>query len=206
MNGLKYGRIISMIRARPPQRCPLILIPYARKFHKAKGKEFDNVFLMLENFDASTDACRRQLYVAMTRAKKNLAIHLNSDLFDRINVDSLERIEDNHRYLPPVEIALQLTHKDIWLDWFIKRQHLVSQLVSGDLLLINGNECLDLNGQSVLKFSKTFAQKIDNLKSKNYELKSAKVNFIVFWRKDEATEEVKIVLPELHFEKTATSA
>ena len=48
--------------------------------HKAKGKEFDNVFLMLEDFDPATDEAKRLLYVAMTRAKRKLTIHLNSDL------------------------------------------------------------------------------------------------------------------------------
>ena len=39
------------------------------------------------------------------------------------------------------------------------------------------------------------------MKTKNYELKSAKVNFIVYWKKEETEQEVKIILPELHFEK-----
>src|SRR5690606_39274359 len=102
-------------------------------------KEFDNVFLMLENFDTSTDECKRQLYVAMTRAKKNLTIHLNSDLLNGINAENLERIEDNQSYSPPVEIAMHLSHKDLWLDYFIMRQHLLSQLASGDTLLIAEN-------------------------------------------------------------------
>src|SRR5690606_16746541 len=45
--------------------------------HKAKGKEFNNVFLLLDKFDAREDEKKRQLYVAMTRAKQNLTIHLN---------------------------------------------------------------------------------------------------------------------------------
>jgi len=36
---------------------------------------------------------------------------------------------------------------------------------------------------------------------KGYKLKSAKVNFIVYWLKEGAENEVKIVLPELYFEK-----
>ncbi len=45
--------------------------------HKAKGKEFDNVYIMLNHFDMSTDEKRRLLYVAMTRAKERLVIHYN---------------------------------------------------------------------------------------------------------------------------------
>lgn len=38
------------------------------------------------------------------------------------------------------------------------------------------------------------------MKENNYELKSAKVNFIVCWLKEGADQEVKIILPELCFE------
>ncbi len=63
--------------------------------HKAKGKEFDNVFLMLENFYPYTDPERRLLYVAMTRAKQNLTIHLNSGFLDTLMTENLERISDH---------------------------------------------------------------------------------------------------------------
>ena len=56
---------------------------FVSTIHKAKGKEFDNVFLMLENFNIDTDEAKRLLYVAMTRAKQNLIVHSNADYFDR---------------------------------------------------------------------------------------------------------------------------
>jgi len=37
--------------------------------HKAKGKEFDNVWLLLENFSLQKAEARRALYVAVTRAR-----------------------------------------------------------------------------------------------------------------------------------------
>lgn len=40
------------------------------------------------------------------------------------------------------------------------------------------------------------------MKEKNYQLKSAKVNFIIYWLKEGAEQEVKIILPEVYFEKT----
>src|SRR5690606_31682611 len=57
--------------------------------HKAKGKEFDNVFLMLENFFPNTDEAKRLLYVAMTRAKQCLAIHLNRTYLDNFSAENL---------------------------------------------------------------------------------------------------------------------
>ena len=39
------------------------------------------------------------------------------------------------------------------------------------------------------------------MKAKNYELKNAKVNFVIYWKKEETEQEIKIVLPELYFER-----
>ncbi|MBS1571275.1 MAG: ATP-dependent helicase, partial [Bacteroidetes bacterium] len=175
---------------------------FVSTIHKGKGKEFDNVFLMLENFNPATDEAKRLLYVAMTRAKTNLTIHLNSNFLDNFTADNLERIENKEIHLQPNELAMHLSLKDVWLDYFITRQNLISDLKSGDTLTINGDECLDTKGKSVLKFSKLFVGQIESMKAKNYELKSAKVNFIVYWKKENAEQEVKIILPELYFERS----
>ncbi len=169
--------------------------------HKAKGKEFDNVFLILENFYSESDQDKRQLYVAMTRAKQNLTVHLNSSFLDNISAENLKRIEDIENYLPPNELTMHLTYRDVWLDYFLNKQHLISQLMSGNALTLKGNECLNPHGQSVLKFSRHFLGQMERLKEENYILKSVKVNFIVYWLKEGAEHEVRIVLPELYFEK-----
>jgi ATP-dependent DNA helicase RecQ len=174
---------------------------FVSTIHKAKGKEFDNVFLMLENINPTTDEARRQLYVAMTRAKQNLTVHLNSDFLDDLTAENLERVDDREIYLPPNEMTMHLTFKDVWLDYFINKQYLVSQLTSGDTLTLNGDECLNSKGQSVLKFSQQFVKQIQSMRERNYELKIAKVNFILYWLKEGEEKEVKIVLPELYFER-----
>ena len=175
---------------------------FVSTIHKAKGKEFDNVFLMLDNFYPVSDEDKRLLYVAMTRAKQNLFIHMNGNYLDGIAVQNLERIEDTGIYNPPQELAMHLTHKDVWLDYFINKQGLISKLQSGDALILNGNECLNARRQSVLKFSSQFIKQVELMKENNYELKSASVNFIVYWHKEETDKELKIVLPELIFEIT----
>ena len=174
---------------------------FVSTIHKAKGKEFDNVFIMLENFNPTTDEAKRQLYVAMTRAKRNLTIHLNGNYLDDFTPENLERVEDKEEHLPPQQLAMHLTYKDVWLDYFITRQHLVSQVTSGDTLTINSDECTNSKGQLVLKFSKQFLTTIESVKQKGYHLKQAKVNFIVYWKKEETGQESKIILPELYFER-----
>ncbi|HEX2955487.1 MAG TPA: ATP-binding domain-containing protein [Chitinispirillaceae bacterium] len=57
---------------------------FVSTIHKAKGKEFDTVFIMLNGCNPDTDDKRRQLYVAMTRAKHKLSIHLNGHYLDDI--------------------------------------------------------------------------------------------------------------------------
>lgn len=103
--------------------------------------------------------------------------------------------------MPPNEIAMYLTHKDIWLDYFTGRQSLISQLMSGDALIVNGDECLNQSGQLVLKFSRKSMARIEEMKEKGYELKRAKVGFILYWQKEGSEQEVRIVLPELYFER-----
>jgi ATP-dependent DNA helicase RecQ len=169
--------------------------------HKAKGKEFDNVFLMLEDFNQVTDDAKRLLYVAMTRAKRNLTVHLNSDFLLRLSAENMEKIIDREIHSPAVEMALHPGFRDVWLDYFISKQHLINKLTSGDTLIASGEECLNPEGKSVLKFSQQFVRQLAELKDKGYELKSAKVNFLVHWTKEETGQEVKIILPELLFER-----
>jgi ATP-dependent DNA helicase RecQ len=78
---------------------------------------------------------------------------------------------------------------------------LISKLLCGDKLILNNDECLNANKQSVLKFSKQYIQRIEEMNSLGYELKSSSVNFIVYWKKEDAEQEVKIILPEVNFEK-----
>ncbi len=172
---------------------------FVSTIHKAKGKEFDNVFLMLEDFIPATDELKRQLYVAMTRAKRQLVIHLNSDFLDHITAGNPECIDDHRTYPSPREIAIHLTHKDIFLDYFAGRQEVISRLTSGDTLTVSGTEYLTHNGQPVLKFSRKCLQRIEDMQEKGYELTGAKVNFIVYWQKENTEQEVKIILPELFF-------
>ena len=176
-------------------------IIFVSTIHKAKGKEFDNVFLLLENFNQDKDEAKRQLYVAMTRAKRNLNVHLNANYLNHLHAENLERTDDFKIHTAPNQIAVHATLKDVWLDYFNNKQSLISQMICGDVLKCIGSECFNSGGQSVLKFSKHFIEKIDEMKLKQYELKIVKVNFVLYWLKEGASQEIKIILPELYFEK-----
>lgn len=44
--------------------------------HKAKGWEFDSVYMLMNNVRINADEDRRKIYVGLTRAKSKLYIHL----------------------------------------------------------------------------------------------------------------------------------
>lgn len=169
--------------------------------HKVKGKEFDHVVLLLENFRAETDADKRLLYVAMTRAKQSLKIHLNTKILHGLTAQNLEWIEDSQIHNPPTLLTRQLSLKDIWLDYFTTRQYLVSQLIAGEKLNLTETGCLNSKGQSVLRFSYKFLREIEEYQSKGYVPNAAKVNFVLYWKKEEDGKEYQVVLPEIQFGK-----
>jgi len=174
---------------------------FVSTIHKAKGKEFDNVFLLLEGFNNSTDEAKRLLYVAMTRAKRNLNIHMNGNYLDNLNSEKLIRIKNKKSYLPPKELVMHLSYKDVWLDYFLNKEYFISRLTSGDELTLDGYGCLNSDGKSVLRFSRQFINKIELMGFRGYELKRAKVNYIIHWQKEGAVKEAKIILPEIYFER-----
>ncbi|MEZ4829192.1 MAG: RecQ family ATP-dependent DNA helicase [Bacteroidia bacterium] len=169
--------------------------------HMTKGKEFDNVFLMLRNFAFKADEDFRKVYVALTRAKTNLSIHLNGHIFDQIQIDNLEKTYDNTDYLPPDTLIIQLTHKDLWLDYFYSNTHVVKNLVSGDILKVTPQGCVDEKGEIVLNFSQHFKDQINQLTGSGFLPVEAKVNYIVYWKKKGIDTETMVVLPEIAFQR-----
>jgi ATP-dependent DNA helicase RecQ len=178
---------------------------FVSTMHKAKGREFDNVFLMLEQLNSFTDETIRLLYVAMTRARRNLTIHYNGNYFNSVKAEDLERVDNREIYPPLCQFAMQLTFKDVWLDSFQTRQYLIKQLNSGDELSINSEGCLDSKGKLVLRFSKQFISQMESLKQMNYVPVAAKIRFIINWHKENSEQEIEIILPEIWYAVPGTT-
>jgi ATP-dependent DNA helicase RecQ len=142
----------------------------------------------------------------MTRAKQNLTIHLNANFMDDISVQNMERSYNNEKQFPPDQLVMHLSHKDIWLDFFIGRQFQISKLKSGDELIVRKNRCLDKSGVPVLTFSRPFLNKLETFRKAGYTPIRAVVNYIVYWRKKDSEKEIKIILPELYLKKPRTDA
>lgn len=175
---------------------------FVSTIHKAKGREFDNVFLMLDGYNSATDDAKRQLYVALTRAKNHLAIHTNGNHFKNIiALPNIQRIHNAETHKPPAKIAVQLSLKDINLGFFAYVQRHVIQLASGQNLQIHPEGLANANGTLILKFSKLFQEQIAARLQSGYTLCEARVNFMVYWKNPETEQESLVVLPELIFEQ-----
>jgi exodeoxyribonuclease V alpha subunit len=70
--------------------------------HKAQGSEFDHVILVLSE-EASDDAAslltRELLYTAITRAKKSITIHCNTQVWERAVSQSSRRVSGMTQFL-----------------------------------------------------------------------------------------------------------
>ncbi|HLO91989.1 MAG TPA: RecQ family ATP-dependent DNA helicase [Lentimicrobium sp.] len=175
--------------------------------HKAKGREFDNIFIMLHDHRLNTEEDKRLLYVAMTRARENLLIHYSAtnnsvslhNILNRISVPGLQKLADESPAETAKEMVMQLSHKEVYLGYFTSRQSNINKLQSGDILQYKNYGCTDTHGNSVLKFSKQFVERIDKQEKAGYKITKCLVNHIVYWKNDETGTEIKIVLPEISF-------
>ena len=157
---------------------------------------------MWELFDAyDSGEAVRVLYVAATRAKRSLVIHCNGYYLSRIRVEGIEYVEDHRIYHPPSYLAVQMTHRDVWLDYFYSVRNIVEQMQSGDKLTVGDGCCLDSNGRVVLRFSKKFNEDVARMKQKGYRPASASIRFILHWKREDAEDEALVVLPLIVFEK-----
>ena len=143
---------------------------FVSTIHKAKGREFDTVYLMSSVPDGRQVEDMRAYYVGLTRAKRNLYLITN----------------------PPTEyssISIALNMHDIWLDYFKGRKETVLLLRSGDSLCYKDDYLYNEQGISVAALSTIGKDKIKVWTDKGYEVTSAKVSYTLAWRpKDSETE------------------
>lgn len=171
-------------------------------YHKAKGKEFDNVFMLYDNSVLSTDEEKRLLYVGMTRARSNLHIHYTGEYFQYMATNSIKYYQDKTVYDTPDRLVYTVTHKDVQLGYFSFVSRAIEDFKSGDELELGEDGLLLRNGKKVLKLSKAYKSEVENLKEKGYALTYAKVKYLVYWFNSNEDKEVLIVLPELTFDLT----
>ena len=167
--------------------------------HKAKGHEFDDVYMLIsDNYQKDIHLMRRY-YVGMTRAKNRLYIHTNGDYFANLDADRYSI--DKQQYTMPKEVVLQLSHKDVFLGYFKEIKQDVLALRAGDKLHYKNNILYDKrNDKPVGKLSQKMQMTLTEWGKKGYTVTSATVRFIVAWKPKDAQkdeEESAVLLADL---------
>ena len=180
---------------------------YVSTMHKAKGREFDTVYMMLGGRIAANDKEKRVLYVGLTRAKQALYIYCNTSFFVQYRMPGVTYTEDKRIYPEPTEISLMLTHNDIYLSFSKDKKEYVLRLRSGaKLQSIHDDLCAMVDGRPMhlVRFSKAFREKLNTLRKKGYQIIGAEVRFILAWKDKDAAadeEENAIILPNLYLKR-----
>ncbi len=174
--------------------------------HKAKGKEFDDVYMLICDHYAVDDGLMRRFYVGMTRAKKRLFIHTNCSYFERLGADKY--VIDQQSYPLPDEVVLQLSHRDVNLGFFKSRKREILSLRSGDELTCNGVTFYDKENRPIAMMSSRMQSTMSQWKEKGYCIKWSSVRFIVAWKPKDAPKEEKesaVLLPDIILSRNISS-
>ncbi len=177
--------------------------------HKAKGHEFDTVYLLLKNLYLKDDEKKRRIYVGLTRAKTELYIHCNLNNFSYMK-DIVDFKMDNNLYDDPDELIIPLTHRDVYLGSFKsdKKKEEISNARCGDELRYQNDYVYLSHGKSrtLFKFSTNFNNYIQDLSSKSYKIEKIIVKYILTWVDKEdigSNKKYFIILPEIHLRKSS---
>ncbi len=177
---------------------------YVSTIHKSKGREFDTVYLLLNNIVDRDDEEKRKLYVGMTRAKDSLYIHTNTDIFNKYSIDGVVRKVDERFYPQASEIYIQLTHRDVVLDYFKNKKRAILKLRCGDNLMVDDvflSASVSKGNKRVVKFSAAFVERLNDLIGKGYKLIDAKITYVVAWQGENDDQPSAIILPMLHLKQ-----
>ena len=136
---------------------------FVSTIHKAKGREFDTVYLLSPVPDGRDINDMRAYYVGLTRAKQNLYLVTN----------------------PPAEyaaISIALNMHDVILNFFKGRKQIVLQLRSGDILHYQDGYLLSEQGVNIAALSAAGKEKLRVWTDKGYEVTEARVSFTLAWK------------------------
>ncbi|MCQ2310131.1 MAG: RecQ family ATP-dependent DNA helicase [Paludibacteraceae bacterium] len=169
--------------------------------HKAKGHEFDNVYMLISGVTDRNDNEFRKYYVGLTRAKNRLFIHTNCTLFDDIKCAT--HIYDQAIYSEPNEVMLQLSHKDVVLDFFKsrKKKEEILTILGGSPLTFEDNYLKNPNTNTfIAKLSQHMREVLQQeWIEKGYVIQSANSRFVVAWKPKDTSklEEYAVLLADL---------
>ena len=146
--------------------------------HKAKGREFDTVYLLSPIPDGNNLNDMRAYYVGLTRARHHLHL-VTCPLNDYSS------------------ITVALGMRDVWLDYFKGRKEIILRLRSGDALRYLDGFLQNEQGINVAMLSAAGKEKLRTWTDKGYEVVSAKVSFTLAWRPAGCEKEYAVCLANI---------
>ena len=151
---------------------------FVSTIHKAKGREFDTVYLLSTIPDGRDINDMRAYYVGLTRAKRNLYLVTN----------------------PTTEytsISIALNMHDVILNFFKGRKDLVLRLRSGESLQYKDGYLLNEQETNIAALSASGKDKLKAWMDKSYEVTSAKVSYTLAWKPQDSNVEYAVCLANL---------
>ncbi|PKL77063.1 MAG: hypothetical protein CVV27_07145, partial [Candidatus Melainabacteria bacterium HGW-Melainabacteria-1] len=165
--------------------------------HKAKGKEFDQVWFALDHFNLRGEADYRAIYVALTRARHGLYIHTCHDWFDQ--QADLARFETYHQpFERPRDLILQLGLKDIQLGHTMDQQRNCLRAVAGlELELIREGLFKEAQTGAQILISNAFRERWQKLVRQGYKPERAQIGYVVLWFNKADQKRYRVLLPQM---------
>lgn len=177
--------------------------------HKAKGKEFDRVWILLKDYPLGQEEKKRVLYVALTRAKEELYIHYNQSFLKPV-VDLIENgpgcyEKDEASYPEPMRLRLQCGMNDVFLNHFKKVQTALQKVHAGADLYLDESSFELFAAKNTMPvlclFSENFKKNIRGFMQKGYRPIKLGVGFVVYWQPKEENVYYRILLPYIELGK-----
>ena len=181
--------------------------------HKAKGTEFDSVFMGVKS-NEQNEYFLRLLYVAITRAKTNLSIYSNNQIFDQYQ----NRVDDYSinecQMASPNKIIFIMGLKDIYLSNEMAQQNIAltnpfaGEIVQIELYSIGGIARILIKKQAKVIASLSSPKDnlfagINNYYTKGYTLlPECEIEYIVCWTHPETKKIYKQVLCKIFMQKS----
>jgi len=173
--------------------------------HKAKGKEFDTVIVLLHPRQID-DELIRLYYVAVTRAKKELIILTDKKSLLSIMPKDITVIKDSNHYEEVNTKTFIMTLRDVFLGFCGWHNGRTEPLVAGTKVQMRKRSRdkrfhLFVGNNIVECLSKDFSKKIDEYIEAGYSVDDIEVESVVVWRDKKENRYIKHALCKIVMKK-----
>ncbi|MDP2892881.1 MAG: 3'-5' exonuclease, partial [Sulfurimonas sp.] len=185
--------------------------------HKSKGKEFDSVYLCVEENFIKNEYDKRLLYVAITRAKNRLSIHTKDGFFTAFSAYYDEVFQYDKRVEESDRIVFMMGLGDIALSDSISKKGVqrVNPIALQKALIVDENNQFFIrkNSFQIAKLSKFDITKPERLSTKiiqkqkqGYILENdVEIDYVVEWNDKAKNESYRQVLCKVFMYKQKKS-